>query len=180
MSNKKVSVSEYARLRQVSHTAVQLAIKHGRLKNAVTKDEKGKVFIDPLIANNEWKRNTDPTKVLNKKGKNNESNNDDYDRLENQTLEMRRNNAPSIAESRAIKEAYLARLSKLEYEEKVKKLVNAEDVKNEAFKLARSIRDNLIGIPDRIAAELVGVKTAEEVHSKISNEIRKVLDLLAF
>ena len=40
---------------------------------------------------------------------------------------------PTYAESRAVREAYQARLAKLEFEEKSGKLVNADEVKAEAF-----------------------------------------------
>jgi hypothetical protein len=63
MANK-LSVKEYAEHRGVSHTAVHKAIKEGRLKQSVTKDRKTGYFkIDAAIADEEWSRNTDPSRV---------------------------------------------------------------------------------------------------------------------
>lgn len=54
---------------------------------------------------------------------------------------------PSYAQSRAIREAYQARLAKLEYEERSKKLIDADQVKIEWFKLITAAKTRILGIP---------------------------------
>lgn len=57
--------------------------------------------------------------------------------------------APSIVESRAISEAYKARLAKLEYEEKSGKLVNGAEVKIKMAGMVVAARNRLLGLPSK-------------------------------
>ena len=57
----------------------------------------------------------------------------------------------SYVDARTMREAFRAKLAKLEYEEKTGKLTDASKVKDDAFKAGRILRDELLGIPDRIA-----------------------------
>lgn len=86
---------------------------------------------------------------------------------------------PSLAQSRAVREAYSARLAKLEYEKAIGKVVEADAVKTQAFKVARSVRDALLNIPDRVASELAAEADPARVHARLSGEIREVLQALA-
>lgn len=54
---------------------------------------------------------------------------------------------PSYAQSRAVREAYQARLAKLEYEQKSGKLVNADEVKAAWFKQIKAAQTRVMGIP---------------------------------
>jgi len=81
--------------------------------------------------------------------------------------------------ARAVREGYLARLAKIEFEEKTAKLVGRDEVKVAAFTSARLVRDNLLNIPDRLAATLAAETDAEKVHQMLTVEIRKALDELA-
>src|SRR5207249_1474334 len=64
--------------------------------------------------------------------------------------------ASSYAASRAAREAYLARLAKLEFEQRSGKLVDADEVRAQVFGLGRRLRDTLMGLPDRLAPVLAG------------------------
>lgn len=184
MQPEKLTVSAYARIRGVSHTAVQVAIKSGRLKNAVTKDAKGRTRIDPVVANLEWQLNTDASMAHNVKNKPARP-----EPVQPYVKPMPGDErepppqpgamaGPSLNQSRAVREAYLARTAKLDYEERTGKLVDAAGVKNEAFRLARAVRDAMLGIPDRVAAEFAGITHAHEIHARLSDEIRSALEAL--
>lgn len=162
-----VNLSEYGRKRGVSAEAVRRAIQSGRLKDAVSRDAKGNPKIDPEIADKEWEANTNDNRGWNAR--------------ENakKTAEKDTQVSGTLNQSRAIKEAYLARLAKLEYEEKSGKLVSAADVKNEAFKVARIVRDNMLNIPDRVSAELAALTEPAQIHRFLTEEIRKALEGLA-
>ena len=54
---------------------------------------------------------------------------------------------PSLAQSRALREAYLARLAKLEYEQKSGLLVPADEVKVRWFKRIKAAQTRILGIP---------------------------------
>lgn len=162
-----VNLSEYGRKRGVSTEAVRRAIQSGRIKNAVSRDAKGNPKIDPAIADQEWEANT--------------SDNRGWNARENAKVTAEKDTQVSgtLNQSRAIKEAYLARLAKLEYEEKSGKLVPAADVKNEAFKVARVVRDNMLNIPDRISAELAATTDTVQIHKLLTDEIRKALEAIS-
>ena len=83
---------------------------------------------------------------------------------------------PSLAANRAIKEMYAARLQKLEFEERSKKLVPYDELKLELAKLHLQVRDNLRTIPDRISAIVAAESDSAKIHSIISNEIRDCLE----
>lgn len=61
---------------------------------------------------------------------------------------------PSIAESKAITEAYKARMAKLEYEEKAGKLVNADQVKARFIGMVTAAKTKLMGIPSKAKARI--------------------------
>lgn len=54
---------------------------------------------------------------------------------------------PSLAQYRAIREAYQARLAKLEYEQRIGQLVPADEVKVRWFKLITAAKTRILGIP---------------------------------
>ena len=58
-------------------------------------------------------------------------------------------------------------------------LVPTADVKREAFTLGRQIRDNVMGIPDRVAPLLAAAQDSREVHRLLSDELRTALRTLA-
>lgn len=176
---EKLNLSQYARLRGCSVEAVRVAIKSGRLVNAVSKNEKGKTLIDPVVANLEWAANTDGSKQHNIKNK--------PPRPEPITPflkhgvdieEVAGGKGITASQGRDILEVYKAKLAKLEYEEKVGKLIDSEKVKTSAFKIARMVRDSLLNIPDRLAAELSGITEADIIHTKLGDEINKALDAM--
>lgn len=144
----KMSQTEYAKHRGVSKMAVSKAIKSGRI--TLTKDGK----INPLQADDEWKRNTSST---HKKGM----------------------IAPSLSESQAIERAYKARMAKIEYEEKIGKLVSQEDVEKEAFQAARLVRDNMLLIGHTIGNQLALESNPKKCEDIVTNKIKEVLKNIA-
>lgn len=85
----------------------------------------------------------------------------------------------TLNEAKTSKEIYLARMAKQDYEERSGKLVEAEAVKASAFKVARTVRDGLLNLPDRVAHELAHETDAAAVHLRLTQEIRVVLEALA-
>lgn len=180
MSAQAVTVSEFARMKGVSHEAVRKAIISKRLVNSIIYGQGKKPKINPVLAAEEWEKNTDHSMRFVGKDV----------RVVPQPQPERPAAAPrlvddaapstglSLNQSRQVHEAYKARLAKLEYEEKSGKLVEAERVKDEAFKIARTVRDVLMNIPDRVAAEFAGISNTGEIHSRLSDEIRIALESL--
>ena len=157
-----VSLREYARMRGVDKESVRLAVHDGRLVKSVTRNGRN-YSIDPELADEEWKANTNPAKQRETKNK---------------------PAPPSMAQARAVREMYAARLTQLEYEERSGLLCKVEDVKLTAFKSARLTRDAMLNIPARVVNEITaligGLEAAKsheillilqkEIHSALSME----------
>jgi predicted naringenin-chalcone synthase len=86
---------------------------------------------------------------------------------------------PDLQTSRERREHYQAELAKLDVDLKRKELVPAEAVKREAFALAKTIREALVNIPDRVANQLAAETDAQAVHMVLSKEITEALERLA-
>ncbi len=153
-----LTVAAYARHRGVTPEAVRYAIRNGHLKGAlVYKTEGGPPYVDPSIGDVEWKTKNRAGADL------------------QQTDET-----DSLATSRARKEKADAELAELKLDKEKGKLIEAEAVREEAFKVARVVRDTMLNIPDRIASELVGEVDSFKIHKKLTEEIRKALENLSF
>ena len=74
-----------------------------------------------------------------------------------------------------MRENYLARLAKIEFEERSGKLVSRDEVQVAAFNKFRTFRDGMLNIPDRVAAVLAAESDPARVHEILATEIRKAL-----
>jgi len=75
-----------------------------------------------------------------------------------------------------VREHYQARLSKLEYEEKVGSLISKDEVRIAAFNHFRQYRDGMLNIPDRVAAMLAAESESAKCYEILATEIRKALN----
>lgn len=165
-----MNISAYARHRGVSHVAVLKAVKSGR----IAKESDG--TIDPDKADAAWSGNTSPAQQR-KPAKENIGK---IERpIDPPASPNAVNNGPSYAQSRAIKEAYLARLAKLEYEEKSGALVRTDSVKLAWFNLLRVLRDRALNLPDRLAPLLAAETDPKRVRDLLEAELRQILNDVA-
>jgi len=162
-----VSLRAYAKHRGVTLKAVQKAIQSGRIRT--TSD--GKIDVDQADA--DWVRNTGPRQAT----------------IATSSPAPRRAQTPAetprpepaaagpldYARARAVRENYLARLAKIEFEERSGKLVNRDEVQVAAFNKFRTFRDGMLNIPDRVAAVLAAESDPARVHEILATEIRKAL-----
>lgn len=81
----------------------------------------------------------------------------------------------TYAQARAAREMYQARLARLEYEQKIGKLVSADEVKAEAFAAARRTRDAMLNISSRIANQLAAERDPAKISARLDDEIRRAL-----
>ncbi len=165
----ELSLRAYAKRRGVTEAAVRKAIKQGR----ITKNPSGK--INPKIADNEWNKNTDPAQI--KTGIAEEK--PDYSQNSAQYPNQNSIGGPSYQQSRAIKEAYGAKLLRLQFEKESKKLISVDDVKVVAFNTARMTRDRILNIPDRVIPQLVGKTNIFEMKEILKAELVKALEELS-
>jgi hypothetical protein len=156
-----VSQNEYARLRGVAHYAVQKAIKAGR----ITTLPDGRVDSD--VADREWEDNTlaRPPRDLGRQHPGDE--------------DPGNFGASQYTKARAVREHYQARIAKIDYEERVGKLVPKDDVQIAAFNKFRQFRDHVLNLPDRLAAMLAAETEAAKVYEILASELRKALNEFA-
>jgi hypothetical protein len=173
-----VTFSEFAAIRGCAKGTVTAATK-GRIKAAVVEKD-GKRWLDRDLALELWNKNTRAThnsKV---------SRPDPVEPEPTSPEELRRSidrlpddAIPDLNESRARKEHYQAELAKLQVSQQRDELVSTEQVKREAFAAARSVRDSLMALPDRLAAQLAGTTDARLCHNLLTEELRVALRSLA-
>lgn len=162
----EISIRAYAARKGVSDTAVRKAIKSGR----VTLTKNGK--INPTIADKQWEANTDPAQVYAIKE-------DNAPAQETTSSGSISGIGVSYQQSRAIREAYEARLKKLEFDERTGKLISTETVQREAFNAARKTRDMVLNIPDKVIPLLVGKTDIHEMKEILRKELLRTLENLA-
>ena len=165
----ELSIRGYARHRGVAESAVRKAIAQGR----ITKGKNGK--INPKVADKEWGQNSDPAQIKA------ENTLDSPDYSQNSAPNSQGNliGGPSYQQSRAIKEAYGAKLLRLQFEKESKKLISIDDVKVSAFNAARMTRDRILNIPDRVIPQLVGKTNIFEMKEILKAELIKALEELS-
>ena len=161
-----LSITAYARHRGCSHVAVLKAIKSGRIE----KESDG--TIDPIKADAAWERNTNQAQQR----KEQKPAAAPAVPPEKQIDPPAINSGPNYAQSRAIKEAYLARLAKLSYEEKSGALVRMDSVKVAWFNVLRVMRDRVLNLPDRMAPILSAEQDPKQVRDLLDLELRQILD----
>ncbi len=82
--------------------------------------------------------------------------------------------ASGYAKARAARELYQAQLAKMELDRQRGVLVRADEVRVGAFNLARKARDQLIALPERLAAILAATLDAAEVQRILEEEIERI------
>ncbi len=176
---ERVSLREYARRIGVSHVSVIRAIRSGRISTVGGK-------IDPAVADREWRENTDQSKPLN--------------RITGRPRRRRAPDQPAMpmelagggfgvgdgdattagyARARAARELFLAQLAKIVLDERRGILVRADEVRLGAFTMARKARDQLIALPERVAAILAATQDPAEVQCILEEEIERVCQEIA-
>ncbi len=79
------------------------------------------------------------------------------------------------SKARAVRESYLARLAKIDFEERTEKLVSRDEMQVAAFNRYRMFRDGMLNIPNRLAAVLAAETDPRQIHELLATEIRKAL-----
>jgi hypothetical protein len=156
-------------LRGHSHVAVLKAIESGRLTEPAVRKVSGRWHIDAPLADAQWAGNTsgmpDSTARLPEPPSTREPHPE--------------GGGPSLAQAKRAKAVYEAELTRLELMREKGELILADDVKQEAARLARQVRDLLLMIPTRNAAKVVTMQDQEEVRALLQVEIESALRGLA-
>jgi hypothetical protein len=155
-------------LRGASHVAVLKAIDTGRLTEPAVRKVNGRWQIDAPLADAQWAGNT--------------NNMPDSGELPESTSTRQPHPAdggPSLAQAKRAKAVYEAELTRLALQREKKELVLADEVRREASRLARQVRDLLLMIPGRNAAKVATMQDQEAIRELLENEINSALRGLA-
>lgn len=181
-----IAIREAARRLGVSDTAVHKAIKAGRVTVAGTNEKNGRPLLAWPQAQTDWLANSDSTKRTHVGSQGSPERAKYADKPAETKLptatdpdEAKAAMGPSLAQSRAVREAYQARLAKLEFEQKTGRLVSADEVKARAFRMARGARDALLTMPDRLAPILASSTDVVEVHRLLLDDIERTCARIA-
>lgn len=151
-----MSISAYARHRGVTPEAVRYALKVKKIVKGISNSRRGVPYIIPEVADQEWV-------------------------LKTQSANPGDGEDPTILKkARERKELADAELAELKVEKEKGKLLDAEEVRRDAFKTARIVRDQMLNIPDRLAVELASETDNFKIHKILSDEIRRALESLEF
>jgi hypothetical protein len=154
-SGGRLTLRAFARKLGVSHTAVEKAIHAGRLRKCVGRDRSGRpVIADVKLGQREW------TEGASKPSSNGHG---DISLLEAQ------------------RQVAIERARGLRLANRIKRgeLLAARVVERENYEAAKGIRDAILNVPDRIAAELAAEPDAGRLHARLVAELRKALESIA-
>ena len=177
-----VTFSEFSLLKGCTKAAVTYAVKSRIAAAVVEKD--GKRWLDRDLALELWNRNT----LRNNSAK--VSQPDPVEpvaappparsraEVEKRLAQLPDDAIPELNESRARREHYQAELAKLDVDHRRSELVAADAVKKEAFNVAKTVREALINIPDRVANLLAAESDASAIHMALTQEITQALERL--
>ena len=161
-----ITYVDLAKIKNVSKSAVSQRKAKGIFKQALVKTEDGKDYLDKDLALKAWEGIYVPVK-------------DTKQELKEKIDSLPADSIPDFAESKAKREFYLAELAKLDVEEKKKQLVSVDEIKKSSFAKARSIREALTNLADRLSHQLAGEDDATVIHNVLSTEHREALENLA-
>ena len=85
----------------------------------------------------------------------------------------------NLYEAKSLHEQYKAGKAKLELEQTIEKLVLKTEVEDEAFKIARTVRDTFQALPERLASVLAEEGDEFTVHQILTKEINSCLKSIA-
>jgi hypothetical protein len=167
-------------LRGTSHVAVINAYNDGRLSEPAMRREGRSWIINAELADEQWATRTDPSEYGGQAG--------GGSRPIGIEAPVRQRPAtsplppppspkggPSLAVSKQVKAAYEAKLTELEYKERSGEMGNLQDVRKEAARLARQVRDLLLIVPSRNAAKVAAMSDPEDIRALLQAEIESAL-----
>jgi hypothetical protein len=185
---ERLGIRGYARHRKVSHTAVEKAIETGRLQDCLTRGTpskrypKGRVLIDPAVADQEWDRRTDATQQREKHRAAAaapvaptlfDTGTPDH----TAALEDKGNGPPSpkAADANARRLYFEAKLAELRWQERAGELVHAERVQLHGTRAGQAIQQELTQLSARHAAELAAETNAARCREILDGAVERII-----
>jgi hypothetical protein len=168
-----ISIREFARRDGCDEKLVRRALKSGRL--AALSDG----TIDPQLVGSGWRQANRRKPPSSKVG-------DwppapaDLEQLADQVVNVEGRAPYSLIEAERIKANYLALLRQLQYDRESGAVVAVDEVAAAVAAEYLVVRNNLLGLPTRLAPRLVLIRDAEQLRAILQAEISKLLEDLRF
>ena len=174
--NKFINASQLAKELNVNHTRISRAVKDGILDGTFTKKKKRYSF-DKEKAIQAWKDNINPSSQMG--GQVNKALHEAAQGKDpNLAEELQAKGIPSMIRSKTVREAFEAQMAKLKYQEMAGKLISADAVKAEAYKIAKRVRETIMNIPNRTAIELASMKDPHQIEMYLLEQLADALKSL--
>jgi hypothetical protein len=165
-----MNLREYAESRGKSYQTLARWAQTGRLTQ-IKREGRSYVISDPQALDREIAASRSPDRGGSSPGTQVD------DSLRRQQADERA--VPSFARSRAIREAFAAKLSELEFKQRSGKLVDKAELKMKLAKVHMGVRDALRTIPDRVAPIVAAETDQAAIHALLLKEIGQALEGLS-
>lgn len=175
-----ISVRAFARRVGVTENAVRKGAKSGRLERSLARGTRNRpVIVDVDLAEREWRENQDPAKLRSTRSRRGSEDAGAIGRAVPAPAKDKPSDAPTTAEERRRLMRVQAEKAELEVRKLGGQLVEVSAVRRAEFEAARTIRDNVLNIPDRVAAEFAAETDAGRIHARLTQELRQALGAAA-
>lgn len=179
----KVTVDQFAKHMGVSRPSIQYHLRKGTFGDAAVRLESGVWAIDLETATFNYKKNVQgggsdvrkkvhqarAVRIMKEKAQ------EVQDEPVVTSLDLP-GYIDDLTGAKTKRENYMAEISRLEYEEQIKKLVSSEEVQKALFKTFRELRDSLLNIPGKLAPELASMDDVFAITQFLEKEIRQGLN----
>lgn len=176
----KVTVEQYAKHRGIHERSVRRYLADGLIPEAALIRQGRFLFLDQVKADKALKKHGTTRKELLGDGPVPPATSKAAPAQQMvQTTEKAGTAGLSFHDARTLSQRYKAALLKVELDEKMGGLVNAEQVRISAFNRGRSVRDSLLNISDRISPILAAEPDQLKVSALLTREIKTALEGLS-
>ena len=83
---------------------------------------------------------------------------------------------PTLTDANIYKTLYIGKREKLRYETDAGKLISRDEVESKAFEVARTVRDKLLTVPERLSNELASINDPHKIKELLYKEFNILLD----
>ena len=175
-----VSLKEYCVWRGVRYRAVRDAIDNGRLEGAWLKT--GKSYqIKKELADKLWVMNADPQREI--KLRPGEKRIDEKYGKPEALIDNVEQDGPARSnfnKARAVEKTFQAKLAQIEYNQKIEKLIERDQVIREYGEVAQMVKNSMLNIPGRIMDKIAAETDPYKCENMLRKEINEALEALSY
>ena len=166
-------ITEYAKHRGVERNAIYDSIKSGRLEGAWKKSGNNRYLIDFKKADVLWTQNATIAQQTNV------TDNRIDKKFGNVEVDKNASSNAIYNKSRSVEKTFQAKLAQLEYNQKIGKLLEKDEVNKHFYKIGTDIKNNLLNIPAKVMDELAAETDPYACELILRREINEALESLS-